>query len=76
MPLSTELLAILRCSQSRAPLVLEGDYLVSSDPATRRRYRVEDGIPNMILEESEVMTPEDWEVVMKRHGSSSPATTR
>ena len=55
MAIDKALLEILRCPESRAPLVLEEDYLVSTDPKSRRRYRVEDDIPNMIIEESEIM---------------------
>ena len=41
---------------------------MSTDPASRRRYKVEDEIPNMILEESEVMDEEPWIEVMRKHG--------
>lgn len=68
MPIDKELLDILRCPESRAPLVLEGEWLVSTDPATRRRYKVTDDIPNMILEESEVMEEGPWIEVMRDHG--------
>lgn len=68
MAVDPELLEILRCPESRGSLVLDGEWLVSTDPATRRRYRVEDDIPNMILEDSEVMDEERWIGVMKAHG--------
>lgn len=68
MPIDEELLKILRCPESRAPLVLDGDSLVSTDPATRRRYRIEDDIPNMIIEDSEVLDPDTWKEIMERHG--------
>ena len=68
MAIDPELLEILRCPDSHAPLVADGDWLVSTDPATRRRYRVQDDIPNMILEDSEVMAEEAWIAVMKAHG--------
>jgi uncharacterized protein YbaR (Trm112 family) len=68
MAIDKELLEILRCPESHAPLVLEGDFLVSTDPRTRRRYKIEDEIPNMILEESEVMAEPEWIEVMRRHG--------
>lgn len=68
MAIPAELLDILRCPETRATLVSEGDWLVSTDPATRRRYKVEDDIPNMILEESEVMDEAAWIEVMRKHG--------
>ena len=43
MPIDRALLDILRCPDSQAPLVLDGDRLVSTDRKTRRSYRVEDG---------------------------------
>jgi len=68
MAIDKELLEILRCPESRAPLVLDGDHLVSTDPGTRRRYRIQDDIPDMILEDSEVLDPETWQAIMERHG--------
>lgn len=65
--IDVELLSILVCPDSRAPLVLDGTFLVSTDPTTRRRYRIEDGIPIMLVEESEQLSESDWEQVMRRH---------
>jgi uncharacterized protein YbaR (Trm112 family) len=42
--------------------------LVSTDPATRRRYRVEDGIPVMLVDESETLDEATWRAIMARHG--------
>ncbi len=69
MAISPELLEILVCPESKAPLVVDGDTLVSTDPATRRRYRVEDDIPIMLIEESEVLDEETWRAVLERHGA-------
>lgn len=68
MPLDPELLEILVCPLSRAPLVEDGDTLVSTDAATRRRYRVENGIPVMLVDESEELAPDAWRAIMARHG--------
>ncbi len=68
MSLDPELLEILVCPLSRAPLVEDGDTLVSTDAATRRRYRVEDGIPVMLVDESEELDPDAWRAIMARHG--------
>ena len=52
-----------------APLVLDGDRLVSTDRKTRRSYRVEDGdLPVMVIEESEVLDEPAWLGIMQRHG--------
>jgi len=68
MPIGKELLEILVCPESKAPLVLEGETLVSTDPATRRRYRIEDGIPVMLIDDSEMLEEEEWRAIMARHG--------
>jgi uncharacterized protein YbaR (Trm112 family) len=67
-PIPEDLLEILVCPQSKAALVLDGDTLVSTDPSTRRRYRIEDDIPIMLVEESEQLDPEEWERIMSAHG--------
>jgi uncharacterized protein len=62
-----ELVELLVCPLSRASLVLDGDALVSTDPATRRRYRIEDGIPILLVGESEELEAAEWEAIMERH---------
>lgn len=66
--ISKELLDILVCPETKAELVLDGNYLVSTDKNTRRRYRIEDDIPIMLVEESEQLSLEEWSQIMKRHG--------
>ena len=58
------LLRIMQCPVSRAPLVQDGDWLYSTDPATRRKYPVRDGIPIMLAEDAEAITTEEFERVM------------
>ena len=68
MSISKELLDILVCPLSKAPLVLDGNTLVSTDKETRRRYRIEDGIPDLLIEDSEELDPATWTEIMKKHG--------
>ena len=68
MPIDLKLLQILACLQTKAPLVMDGESLVSTDARTRRRYRIDDGIPVMLISESEVLSEEEWRAIMKRHG--------
>ena len=63
-----ELLEILCCPETKADLVLEGNKLVSVDKETRRQYRIEDDIPIMLIEESEILELEAWAEIMKAHG--------
>jgi uncharacterized protein YbaR (Trm112 family) len=66
--ISQELLDILCCPETKADLVLDGDTLVSTDKNTRRRYRIEDDIPVMLIDESEQLSIEVWSEIMKRYG--------
>jgi uncharacterized protein YbaR (Trm112 family) len=76
MPIDEDLLEILACPESRAPLVLleddAGSWLVSTDAATRRRYRIsEDGIPILLIDESEVLSEERWNEIMQACGRAT-----
>ncbi|UCE59979.1 MAG: hypothetical protein JSU63_21360 [Phycisphaerales bacterium] len=63
-----ELLAIMVCPLSRAPLVQVGDWLYSTDRETRRRYPIRDGIPIMLVDEAEEVEKEEFERVMADAG--------
>ena len=65
-----ELLDILCCPDSKAELVLEGEFLVSTDKETRRRYKIENDIPIMLIDESEQLDLEIWKDIMKKHGKT------
>jgi uncharacterized protein YbaR (Trm112 family) len=66
--ISKELLDILCCPETKAELILDENTLVSVDPTSRRRYRIEDDIPIMLIEESEQLSIEKWRTIMKKHG--------
>lgn len=66
-----ELLDILCCPETKADLVLDGDFLVSTDKTTRRRYRIENDIPIMLIDESEQLDVATWESIMKKYGKLS-----
>ena len=66
--ISKELLDILCCPETKADLILDGDTLVSVDKNTRRRYRIEDDIPIMLIEESEQLSMDEWKSIMEKHG--------
>ena len=53
--LDSGLLDVLVCPESHAKLVQRGDWLYSRDAKTRRRYPIRDGIPIMLIDESEVV---------------------
>ena len=62
-----DLLAIMVCPESHARLILVGDWLYSTDPATRRRYPVREGLPIMLIEESEVVGETEFQRVMQQY---------
>jgi len=66
--ISKELLDILCCPETKADLVLDGKTLVSTDKKTRRRYRIENDIPVMLIDESEQLGMSEWMDIMKKHG--------
>jgi uncharacterized protein YbaR (Trm112 family) len=66
--ISKDLLDILCCPETKADLLLDGETLVSTDKNTRRRYRIEDDIPIMLIDESEQLSMEEWQTIMKKHG--------
>lgn len=66
--INKELLEILRCPETKAPLLLENNYLISMDKNTRRRYPIVDDVPVMLVDQSTQLTVEEWTEVMKKHG--------
>ncbi|MHB8579099.1 MAG: Trm112 family protein [Ignavibacteriaceae bacterium] len=69
--ISQDLLDILCCPESRADLILDGNTLVSVDKNTRRRYKIEDDIPIMLIEESEKLSIDEWTAIMKKYGKKA-----
>lgn len=67
MPVSEKLMEILACPLSKAPVVQEGEWIISTDQETRRRYPIRDDIPVMLVDEAEEMEEAEWKEVMTRH---------
>jgi uncharacterized protein len=68
LPFDQDLFDLLVCPEARLPLKYTGGRLVSTDPRTRRSYRVDDGIPVMLLEESTVLDEAAWQAAMASDG--------
>jgi len=62
--INADLLKIMQCPVARVPLVQAGEWLYSTDPETRRKYPIRDGIPIMLIEEAEVADPEEFDRAM------------
>ena len=57
-----DLLKILVCPETHAPLVVTEDgSLLSTDGGSRRLYRVEDGIPVLLIDESTVLEEKKYD---------------
>ncbi|MCC5876520.1 MAG: Trm112 family protein [Candidatus Sumerlaeia bacterium] len=63
-----KLLDILACPLSKAPLVLDGDRLVSTCLETRRAYRIEEEIPVLLIEEATELSPQEHQEALDRLG--------
>ena len=55
MTLDARLLEILACPSDKGPLLYFSDEQILYNPRLRLRYRVEDGIPVMLLDEADSM---------------------
>jgi uncharacterized protein YbaR (Trm112 family) len=67
-PFDRDLFDLLVCPESRAPLKYVGGRLVSTDAGGRRAYRVDQGIPVMLVEESQVLSESEWKTAMAAAG--------
>ncbi len=64
------LLKMMACPVSHAPVVQLDDWIYSTDRETRRRYPIRDGIPIMLIDDSEVVEPEAFDRVMSQVGTA------
>lgn len=71
MPVAEHLLEILRCPKSRGELIYFAAGAVEPDeflfcPASKLRYRIEDGIPVMLLDEAVAVDREASEALTRK----------
>ncbi|MFN0196488.1 MAG: Trm112 family protein [Planctomycetaceae bacterium] len=59
---------MLICPKSKAALVQHGEALISTDPATRMKYLIRDGIPVMLVDEAVELSELEWQQIMQQHG--------
>ncbi|MCT7659985.1 Trm112 family protein [Mycobacterium deserti] len=70
MTVDERLLSILVCPQDRGPLLLADDYLYN--PRLRRAYRIEDGIPVLLVDEAVAITDDAEHQRLLEQGSGEP----
>lgn len=71
--LDDTLLSILVCPQDRGPLLLVDDELLYN-PRLRRAYRIEDGIPVLLIDEARDVVDDDEHARLMARGR--PVTPR
>jgi uncharacterized protein YbaR (Trm112 family) len=59
MALDPLLLEILACPEDKGPLLYFDDEATLYNPRLRRRYRILDGIPVLLVEEAETVTEQE-----------------
>jgi uncharacterized protein YbaR (Trm112 family) len=55
MTLDPRLLEILACPEDKGPLLYFADEDALYNPRLRRRYKVVDGVPDMLIDDAEVV---------------------
>jgi len=65
-PLDPLLLEILACPEDKGPLLYFPDEAVLYNPRLRRRYAIRDGIPDMLVDDAETLTPDEHEQLMAK----------
>jgi uncharacterized protein YbaR (Trm112 family) len=68
MAIDAKLLEILACPDCKAPVVEAHESLCCTNRECRRRYAISDGIPVMLVEESTVPAPEEWQALVGSAG--------
>ena len=66
MPLDPQLLALLACPEDKGPLLYFADEETLYNPRLRRRYRIVEGIPVMLVDESETVGEDEHERLLAK----------
>jgi len=75
MALDPQLLDVLACSEDKGPLLyFEADGFLYN-PRLKRRYEVEDDIPNMLIDEATTVDDTEHDRLVARAGSEGVRST-
>ena len=66
MTIDPKLLEILACPDCKTKVFELDEAIYCTNKECRRRYAVTDDIPVMLIDESTVLEPAEWEAVMKK----------
>jgi uncharacterized protein len=67
------LLEILVCPEDKGPLLYVEDEDTLYNPRLKRRYRVIDGIPNMLVDEAETVSDDEHARLVAKAGEAGEA---
>lgn len=65
---------LLRCPESGARFVYDGERLVSTDPETRLSYSVAHGIPNLLVQDAVTLDQETWQAIIDKSEATAAST--
>ncbi len=71
MSLDPQLLEILACPQDKGPLLYFDDEESLYNPRLRRRYRIREGIPVMLISEAETVTDAEHDRLLAKAETDS-----
>jgi uncharacterized protein YbaR (Trm112 family) len=66
MALDEQLLEILACPEDKGPLLYFADEDTLYNPRLQRRYRIDDDIPVMLIDEAEAIADDEHERLMAK----------
>lgn len=75
MALDSQLLDILACPEDKGPLFYLEDESALYNPRLQKRYRVEDDIPVMLIDEAEVVDQAEHDRLMAKVETAGIAPT-
>jgi uncharacterized protein YbaR (Trm112 family) len=75
MPLDPQLLALLACPEDKGPLLYFADEESLYNPRLHRRYRIVEGIPVMLVDESEAVSDEEHGRLVAKAGADGISPT-
>lgn len=75
MPLDPRLLEILACPDDKGPLYYFADEASLYNPRLKRRYRIDDGIPVMLVDEAETVGDDEHARLLAKAEAEHLSTT-
>ena len=75
MPLDPQLLEILACPQDKGPLLYFVDESALYNPRLQRRYRIDEGIPVMLVDEAETVGDDEHARLLAKAEADSISPT-